>query len=181
MIEFFVLGDPAPKPAPRAVMRDGKGRALARPRMVKTGKKIRQWESCVRAWAWSAMEKQAYTPFIAKHEIESMLLFGMTRPASHYTGTGKLKTSAPMLCNRKPDLDNLVKATMDALEGICFDNDSRIVKRDSAMVYADKGQPPGCYVLLKQIEEVTAANYTMLYHHTLQRFGAENIGVISAG
>lgn len=175
MIEFFALGDPAPKPAPRAVVTKG-GRA----RMYKPGGRVRRWETCVREWAWDAMERQSYVCFLPKHELESMLLFGLVRPGSHYTPKGRLKKSAPMLPNRKPDLDNLVKSTMDALEGICFDNDSRIVRRDAAMVYADRGQPPGCYVMLKQIDDVIAANYTLLYHHTLQRFGAEGVGVINA-
>lgn len=170
MIEFLIIGEPTPKPAPR-VGKTKTGKTI----VFKPGRKVRSWERCVREWAVASMSN--HTPFLAKDEVECMLLFALRRPSSHYTKTGSLKRSAPITPNRKPDLDNLVKSTLDAMEGIVFDNDSRITKRITGKVYAELGQPTGCYVIFKPLQNDT---YTELYHQTLLRYGAEGMGVLNA-
>lgn len=51
--------------------------------------------------------------------------FVVPRSASHYTGTGKLTSSAPMIPRR--DLDKLLRAVGDALTGIAYHDDVQIV------------------------------------------------------
>lgn len=57
------------------------------------------------------------------------LKYFMKRPKSHYgTGknAGKLKKSAPVNHFKKPDIDNLVKFTLDVLNGHVYHDDSLI-------------------------------------------------------
>jgi Holliday junction resolvase RusA-like endonuclease len=49
-----------------------------------------------------------------------------------------------------PDLDNYVKAVMDALKGVIYKDDARIVCLTTAKVYSDS---PGVTVQIRQIEE----------------------------
>jgi len=77
------------------------------------------------------------------------LHFAFERPKSHF---GKRSTlpSAPRYHTGKPDLDNAVKSTLDAMVDAGFLADDRIVVR----LVATKvwGPKPGCLI---EIEEVT--------------------------
>jgi len=56
--------------------------------------------------------------------------FWLKRPKSHYrTGryAGTLKDSAPMRPRGKPDLDNLLKAILDNLNGCLYNDDAQVV------------------------------------------------------
>jgi len=51
------------------------------------------------------------------------------RPASHYgTGrnAGRLKPGAPVCYTQKPDCDNLLKAVLDALNGVAYADDRQV-------------------------------------------------------
>ena len=50
----------------------------------------------------------------------------------------------------RPDLDNLAKAVLDALEGLAYDNDSQVIALDLRKLYPGKSEPPG--VLIQAIE-----------------------------
>ena len=71
-----------------------------------------------------------------KGAIKLKATFYMPRPKSHYR-TGKfvsaLKDTAPMWHTGTPDIDNLLKFIMDALNGITYKDDSQI-----ALLYAEK-------------------------------------------
>jgi len=72
-----------------------------------------------------------------KGAISMKLGFYFVRPKSHF-GTGKnagrLKESAPMFHNKKPDLDNLVKFVVDSLNGIFYEDDRQI---NNLLAYKD--------------------------------------------
>ncbi|HSV08551.1 MAG TPA: RusA family crossover junction endodeoxyribonuclease [Candidatus Binatus sp.] len=72
--------------------------------------------------------------------------FVFPRPKSHY-GTGKrstlLKPSAPTFMPSPPDVDKLVRAIADALQGVVYRNDSQL-----AVVYARKFYGPRAYCQL---------------------------------
>ena len=74
-----------------------------------------------------------------------VLNFCFLRPKSHY-GTGKnkkkLKPSAPVAHTIKPDLDDLVILALDALNGVCWRDDSQITNIVAKKTYTgnpDKG------------------------------------------
>ena len=62
------------------------------------------------------------------------------------TSLSKRKQDAMMymLRTKKPDLDNLVKAVLDALNGVAFDDDSKV-----AEIFAQKLYAPEPYVEVK--------------------------------
>lgn len=72
--------------------------------------------------------------------IRIVIKFVFKRPKSHY-GTGKnilkLKEIAPDKHINKPDIDNLLKFVMDALNGIYWHDDSQIFSVDASKFYGD--------------------------------------------
>ena len=48
--------------------------------------------------------------------------------------------------SKKPDLDKLIRACLDAMDGIFYVNDSRVVSIDAVKVYADGAMKPGVQV-----------------------------------
>lgn len=69
------------------------------------------------------------------------LLFYLPRPKAHMGKKG-VKASSPKAHMTKPDLDNLEKAVMDALTGVCWVDDRLIVGKSSVKRYADEQYPP---------------------------------------
>lgn len=104
---FFVPGDPRPQPRPRATVRGGQAR-MYNPDTANA------WKQAVRVAATDAGLMAA--------EIEGPIRLGLDfrfqRPASHYKRGHALKPSAPQWHIQRPDLDNLVKAVMDALTDV---------------------------------------------------------------
>jgi Holliday junction resolvase RusA-like endonuclease len=121
---FDVLGTPAPKGSARAILVNGHAR------MVPGGsgpnaKAMRRWDAAVREAAAAAIGEVIAPPFVAV-PIRVMITFHLARPGGHYGKQG-LRPSAPRYPIVAPDLDKLTRLTADALTGIVFDDDSRIV------------------------------------------------------
>jgi Holliday junction resolvase RusA-like endonuclease len=70
--------------------------------------------------------------------IEINMAFYFLRPKSHF-GTGKnterIKESAPAYKTTTPDLDNLIKFVLDAMNGIVFYDDSQITSLTAGKYY----------------------------------------------
>lgn len=137
MIEFFVPGIPVPK---------GSMRAFAFKR--KTGKlgvavshdneRTRPWLAVVTAFAQEAM---AGSPPVDA-PLSVRLRFVLPRPQGHF-GTRGLRPSAPFAPAVKPDLDKLVRCVLDALNGVTWVDDGRVVEVRASKAY---GQAPGVLV-----------------------------------
>lgn len=73
--------------------------------------------------------------------VKLCVIFCFPRPGSHY-GTGRnagvLKASAPEYKTSAPDLDKLQRAIGDALTGIVFIDDSKVVVWEATKRYAEK-------------------------------------------
>lgn len=132
---FFVPGIPAPQGSMRAFMPKG-----ARfPVVTADNPKTKPWRSTIGVVALDAMHRQDW--HLAEGPLTVELLFGMPRPKS----LPKRVTHM----TKKPDIDKLIRAVLDALKGVAWCDDSQVVS-----VYASKryGQP-GCKV---EIFEVSA-------------------------
>lgn len=81
-----------------------------------TPKETRAYEQAV---AWSAKQ-------------------GLARPMGDYRGPVELFVRAYFSDHRRRDADNVLKAVQDALNGICYHDDSQITK---ATVCVEYGQP----------------------------------------
>ena len=113
-VEFFIAGEPKGQPRPRAFVRGGTTLGFA-------PVSVELWKGQV---ALAAKDHLPPTPI--ETAIVVLLWFEMPRPQGHYGRRG-LKPAAPTHHLARPDVDNLAKAVLDALVGIGFLRDDRLV------------------------------------------------------
>lgn len=65
------------------------------------------------------------------------LLFFFRRPKSHFNKKG-LKKDAPKFHTKKPDIDNLIKFVLDALNKVFWKDDSQVVFVCAEKLYNDR-------------------------------------------
>lgn len=111
-------------------------RAKGRPRMSKNGhvftpSATKEYEKAIRE-AWQ--KDCSHAPVLTGPVILGMSFY-FKRPKSHYTSTGELKETAPKRMLGVPDLDNLEKAVMDALNGVAFVDDKQVVRKTAGKGY----------------------------------------------
>jgi len=111
------------------VDKSGRGHEVARRHVMlhDKSKQLVYWVKQIQVSAKAAMQSRAISNL--DQPVVVLLQFILDRPKSHYgTGRneGKLRQSAPKHQSVKPDVDKLSRAVLDALEGICFINDSRV-------------------------------------------------------
>ena len=121
MISFRVVGIPAPQGSKRHV---GNGR------MVESSKKVGPWRESVKAAALVAMDQYDALPLMGPLKVA--IEFALCRPKGHYR-SGKnahlVKENAPYFQSSKPDLDKLVRSTLDALtEASVWIDDAQVVE-----------------------------------------------------
>lgn len=150
MIVIDVLGLPAPKGSNRAMVRGGF--AVMVPGSSDVGQqRMKQWERAVRDEAsivarWNATK---YGPTFHNQAVAVAILFRLPRPRGHFAKSGELRKNAPARPSVKPDVDKLARATLDALTGIVFDDDSRIVELALHKLYAEPGDQ-GARIVVKE-------------------------------
>ncbi len=112
-----------------------------------------EWRSMVRDSVFVALRVSSLevAHFVAA-PLAVEITFRLARPASHYgTGknAGKLKPSAPPFPITTPDVDKLARATLDALKGTAFDDDSRVVDLHPRKIYAAAGELEGARIRIR--------------------------------
>jgi Holliday junction resolvase RusA-like endonuclease len=146
-----VLGTPAPKGSVRAFFKPGMARAM----IVKDNKDPqRAWDASVREAAYEAVGKPEAPPFVDV-ALEVTITFRITRPGGHWgkgKNAGKLAPTAPRWPRVKPDIDKLARSTLDALTGIVFDDDARIVDLKVRKEYAAPGRE-GAWIGVTPVSE----------------------------
>ena len=111
--QFRVHGIPAPQGSKRHV-----GRGI----LVESSKRVGPWREAVKAAALAAGVESIHGPTVA------IIRFYLPRPKSHYRANGQLKLTAPTFCDKRPDVDKLLRSTFDALTDLgLIDDDARIV------------------------------------------------------
>lgn len=131
--------------------------------MVESSKKVKPWREDVRAAAIDAMalftepfnDDQIRAAFdrLDKQPLTVRIIFTLPRPKGHY-GTGRnthhVKDSAPCYPAVKPDLDKLIRSTLDALGSAgVYGDDSQIVRVVAEKVYAGEDgalDRPGAHI-----------------------------------
>lgn len=134
---LYIKGTPKPQPRPRAVARGG----FARVYNPKT------------ADDWKAAIKKGFKGKSIKADALAITLhLKMPRPKIHFNSRGELKTNAPRLHTKKPDVDNLAKAVLDALVDVkAFSDDSIVTQLIVTKEYAN--QEAGCLIDIKTAYE----------------------------
>lgn len=127
VIRLDVLGLPAPKGSGRAMLIAGRARYIA----SSSGANARKQA----AWL-KAIQVAATGCTLIAGPVRVSIAFRLPRPKGHRTARGELRQSAPMHPTTHPDLDKLVRSTLDALTGIAFEDDSRVVQMLVSKQYA---------------------------------------------
>lgn len=138
IITFFAPGIPRPKGSKRMV-RLRNGRTV----LIEDSKAEGPWRTSVSGAAHAAMH-QGRERFEAR-PLGLLLEFIFPRPKSHFTSKG-LRPTAPRFHTGKPDCSKLVRSVEDALNGIVWDDDSRVAVLIASKVYASEGESPGVHV-----------------------------------
>ena len=122
--------------------------------LVESSKRVKPWRQDVKYAALEAHEQTCGDEgvhFPKGTPVCVSLTFYTPRPQSHY-GTGRnaqtVKASAPAPPATKPDLDKLVRSTLDALgEAGMWADDGQVTDLIATARYADN-EPAGCRVEL---------------------------------
>jgi Holliday junction resolvase RusA-like endonuclease len=142
VIEFFVPGRAVPGGSKKAIPHRSTGKTIV---LDMGGKRGKVWRQTVSA----AARAECGLPAPLDGPLWMTLEFRVPRPRSHY-GTGrnhdKLKPSAPAMPIHPPDALKLARSVEDALKGIVYVDDARIVDGGQSKRYAEPGKPPGVTV-----------------------------------
>jgi len=137
-IQFVVSGIPVSQGSLRAFVRNGKAVQTHGNRTNLDG-----WRIAVAQEARTACTDMLTGP------VAVYLTFLLPRPAGH-TGKRGLLPSAPAFPHRKPDIDRLARACLDALTGVVYLDDAQVTDLVARKRYAD-GQPG---VVVEVVERV---------------------------
>ena len=135
-IRFFVPGKVRGKGRPRFTVRGKYARAY-------TEKKTADYEMAVKRWGLAALAERAPLEGPIKLQMVAIL-----EPPKSVSKTKRLQMLADDIRPTvKPDLDNVMKM-IDALNGVCFRDDSQIVSAELEKRY---GENAGLYVTIEQM------------------------------
>jgi len=142
VISFFAPGLPVGQPRTKATRRGSHAG-------VYTPSTADAWKAAVAA---AAVEAGA-APVV--EDVRCSLRFAQPRPKGHYrTGrrAGELRDDLPPF-PRRFDLDNLVKAVLDALRGIAWADDCQVQRLTVSRRWAAPGDTPGVVIEVERMVE----------------------------
>ena len=140
-LTFRVYGTPAPQGSKRHV-----GNGV----MVESSAKVKPWRQDVKHAALDALPEGYEAP---AGPVAVRVHFTLPRPRSHY-GTGRnaatVKPGAPEYHSGRPDVDKLLRSTLDALTaaGVLRD-DNQVAALEGFKWY---GQHPGAHITVNAME-----------------------------
>ena len=143
--DLLIPGVPAPQGSKSAVVRGT--RAVLIEGASATGRaKHRAWRHAVAAAALEHVHTRGREP-VPDGPLHVTLTFSMPKPRS--------KPKRVRWTSVKPDLDKLIRATLDGLAdgGLLPHGDSRVVSVEATKRYAEPGMPTGCRVELEPVSE----------------------------
>ncbi|MFD4257767.1 RusA family crossover junction endodeoxyribonuclease [Streptomyces sp. NPDC058534] len=155
-ITITAFGLPAPQ---------GSKRHIGRGVMVESSKKVKPWRQDVKHAALDITEAHGDWTVLDGPLAVSMV-FTFDRPKGHYR-TGRnahlLRDAAPPRPAGMPDLSKLVRSTEDALTGVVWKDDARVVeyvrlgKWYAGTTAADVLTVPGCVIRVWPLDEAVNA------------------------
>jgi Holliday junction resolvase RusA-like endonuclease len=142
-LTFEVRDVPAPQGSKRHV-----GHGI----LVESSKKVKPWREAVRSECVAAMRDTAIS--WPTGPIAVIIRFSLPRPKSHYrTGrnAGVLRDDAPGYCSKRPDVDKLVRSTLDALTAAgLYGDDAQVAVLEVEKRYADP-DPVGAVITVSAL------------------------------
>ena len=127
----------------------GPARAKGRPRLGKGGRvftpqKTVDYENLVKL-----SYRQERGEVYLEGAISAQIIVHHKIPKSMPKYKQKMAEDGTLYPTKKPDLDNVAKAVLDSLNGICYDDDSQITQLFVERVYSDR---PSVVVTLEELE-----------------------------
>lgn len=150
ILACMVVGTPAPQGSHKAFIAGG--RAV----ITHDSKKTRPWRQDVKFAVLDAAGSDG-TPAAGPLEVD--VTFALARPKSHYR-TGRnahlLRDGAPVAPAGKPDIDKLLRSTLDGLgEGGVWVDDSQVVGVVARKTYAGGDNVllprPGAFIVVRRV------------------------------
>jgi len=139
-IEAFVHGMPAPQGSKRHV---GGGR------MVESSQKVAPWREAVK----QALLRQGFTTLVGPLHVG--VVFALPRPKHHYrTGANNhlLRDNAPVWVTTKPDIDKLLRSTLDALTDVgLWADDSQVASVHTGKSYVSDPTQVGALITVVEL------------------------------
>lgn len=146
-VAFTVLGVPAPQGSFRAITHRYTGRVM----LKQDNKRTMPWRKEVAGVAVEAV-KAAGLAKPMTGPLEMSVVFWLPRPKGHFGKKG-LRPSAPRFPSKKPDLSKLLRAAEDALTGIVYDDDARIVRHLTFKEYANEVHGPSMTMAVEELDD----------------------------
>jgi Holliday junction resolvase RusA-like endonuclease len=145
-----VIGRPAPQGSKRHV-----GNGV----MVESSKAVRPWRDAIRSAAIDAAELHGW-PHAVDGPFAITCVFTLARPTGHHRSgryADLLRDNAPAHPASRPDLDKLIRSTLDALaDAAVISDDSRVVHLDATKAYPrghlDALDAPGVVIVLTALQ-----------------------------
>ncbi len=129
MLWFFFEGEPVAQGRPR-IYRNRNGIHTVDP------EKSREYKEALGLFAQGEMSKDGISPF--EGPVKATLRFARSVPRSWSAAKRKSALSGGMLPVSRPDLDNYVKAALDALNGVVWEDDGQVTEIVACKVYAER-------------------------------------------
>ena len=125
-ISYDIEGTPRPQGSKRHV-----GNGV----MLESSKYVKEWRAFAKLKATIAMQR---TPRIDKpHGVRLTVWFVFERPKKHFTSKG-LRPDAPKFHLSQPDSDKLLRALLDSMSGVVFEDDSQVAVIGVEKVYGER-------------------------------------------
>ena len=133
-MQFTISGQPIAKGRPKFTKRG----------FAYTPDKTREYEEWVKWEFTNQIKEQPY-----ENPVEMNIKFYIEIPKSYPKQKQKKLEEETTYRGKKPDLDNLIKAVTDSINGLAYVDDSLIVKIKAEKFY---GKTPRTEVEIKQVE-----------------------------
>jgi Holliday junction resolvase RusA-like endonuclease len=149
-LRIEVFGQPAPQGSKRAFINKHTGRAHV---IESSHDRVKSWRQAVLEATLSHAVQPAFQALAGP--VQVAMTFRMPRPKSHYR-TGRnahlLRDTAPLWPAGTPDLSKLIRSTEDALtDAGAWLDDAQVVHHDTWKSYAEAGELPGAYIIIREI------------------------------
>jgi crossover junction endodeoxyribonuclease RusA len=135
-IKFFIPGTPAPQ---------GSKRALGPGRMIEMSKNVGPWRERIAIQAHNAMNGQPLMPGPIAVFVEFILPRPKSAPKSYTPNAVK-----------RPDIDKLCRAILDAITGTMIWDDAQIIELHATKRLAHLGETPGAAIDVIALETAAA-------------------------
>lgn len=136
-MSFHVPGDPVPKGRPKFARKGGFVQAY-------TPQKTAVYESKVQ---WYAVEVMADDPRLFMGPLSVYLDMAVAIPASWSKKRQEAAMRGEIAPTKKPDMDNVCKSILDAMNGYVFNDDAQVVRLTMSKRYGE----PGVRVLVREL------------------------------